>query len=338
MSEQSWTDHPRLWAWLREREEAFPPWAADHPGGWDFSVASLDQLMATLRTEFSSWEDITAARDTLAVTVPAWYFGEVCVRAGAVWKHTYASPIDAPDWPGPFVGVPGDPAENPGYELPPGVDTSAPAVHPVTTVCGALMDDDAEWLREFVAEFEEWQLGPWSERVTNNPRLHAWLQEQEKGFPQWAANHPGFWDFSPESVDRLQTALATEFSSWEEIRAAQHTPAITVPAWYFGEVCVRAGAVWKYHPEPLEDPDNLDDPEPDLGPRVGVPGDPMDDPDYEDPYDDEVYVPAALPIFDLSEALLDGSEGRLRRFVEEFDTWRRDAGGENTTPSQPGRS
>ena len=325
MSDQqwTWTDHPRLRAWLREREEAFPQWAAAHPGDWDFSVTSLEQLMAAVRTEFSSWEDITAARDTLAVTVPAWYFGEVCRRVGAVWKHTYASPIDADDWPGPFVGIPGDPAEDPDYKLPPGVDTSAPAVHPVTTICDALMDDDAEWLRDFVAEFDERQLGSWSDRVSDNPRLRAWLHEQEAGFPQWAAAHPGDWDFSVASLDRLQTALQADFSSDEEARAALRTPAMTVPAWYFGEVCVRAGAVWKYHPEPLDDPDDPYDPELDLGPRIGVPGDPRDDPDYEDPYED--YVPVALPVYKLYETVPDDPEGHLRGYAEEFETWRREA-------------
>src|SRR5512141_1645831 len=104
MTDQRWTDHPRLRAWLREREEAFPRWAAAHPGVWDFSPESVDRLQEVLDAEFTSIDQIYDVRTSLAVTVPAWYLGEVCVRLGASWKHTYVSPIDADDWQGPFLG------------------------------------------------------------------------------------------------------------------------------------------------------------------------------------------------------------------------------------------
>ncbi len=114
MSGQRWTDHPRLSEWLQDQEEAFPGWARAHPGVWDFSVDSVDRLQAVVKAEFSSWDDVHASRRTPAVTVPAWYLGEVCVRAGALWKHNPAVPSDA--WESPFVGVPDDPMEDPDYE------------------------------------------------------------------------------------------------------------------------------------------------------------------------------------------------------------------------------
>src|SRR4051794_38596995 len=114
MSEQRWTEHPRLTAWLQEQEAGFPGWAAAHPGVWDFSLESIDRLESVVRAEFSSWDDVFARRRSPEVTVPAWYLGEVCVRAGALWKHNPQTPPDA--WEAPFVGVPDDPMEDPDYE------------------------------------------------------------------------------------------------------------------------------------------------------------------------------------------------------------------------------
>jgi hypothetical protein len=151
---------------------------------------------------------------------------------------------------------------------------------------------------------------------TDHPRLWAWLQEQEEAFPQWADSHPGVWDFSPDSVDRLGAVLRSEFSSWEDIRAAQHTPQVTVPAWYLGEVCVRAGAVWKYNPDSPAESDAWE------GPFVGVPGDPMEDPDHEDLYEDDDYLPAAIPVAELRGMFAKSPQWRLRSVVEEFDEWR----------------
>ncbi|WNM30658.1 hypothetical protein RKE30_09685 [Streptomyces sp. Li-HN-5-11] len=151
---------------------------------------------------------------------------------------------------------------------------------------------------------------------TDHPRLRAWLREQEAGFEGWAASHPGTWDFSPGSLDGLEAVVRAQFSSWEEARAAQRTAQVTVPAWYFGEVCVRAGAVWKVNPSAVPDPEWE-------GPFVGVPGDPMEDPDHEDLYEDDDYLPAAVPVAELRDIFLKDPPWRLRSIVEEFEAWRR---------------
>jgi hypothetical protein len=158
--------------------------------------------------------------------------------------------------------------------------------------------------------------------LTNNPRLRAWLQEQEAAFPQWAASHPGVWDFSVDSVDRLQKVIRGEFSSYENITAVQHTPAVTVPAWYLGEVCVRAGAVWKGDPAVPPGAEAWQ------GIGVGVPGDPFDDPDYESLYEDDDYLPAAVPVSELGGMFVKRPEWQLRSIVTEFDTWRRGTTGD----------
>ncbi|MEU9197539.1 hypothetical protein [Streptomyces hundungensis] len=159
MSEQQWTDHPRLGAWLAEQEAAFGQWAASHPGDWDFSTASVDALERAVRADFAActWEDVRAAQHTPRLTAPAWYLGEVCVRAGAVWKVNPASDFSA--WDGPFVGVPGDPMENPDHEELYEDDDYYPAAVPVPELRDMFLKDPPWRLRDVVAEFEEWAGG-----------------------------------------------------------------------------------------------------------------------------------------------------------------------------------
>ncbi|MFB7747359.1 hypothetical protein [Streptomyces sp. NPDC056132] len=153
---------------------------------------------------------------------------------------------------------------------------------------------------------------------TDHPRLGAWLAEQEAAFGEWAASHPGDWDFSASSIDALERAVRADFAgaAWEDVRAAQHTPALTAPAWYLGEVCVRAGAVWKVNPATDFDSGTWD------GPFVGVPGDPMENPDHEDLYEDEDYYPASVPVPELRAMFAkDPGAWRLRDVVTEFEEW-----------------
>ncbi|MFG3286586.1 hypothetical protein [Streptomyces sp. NPDC048111] len=150
---------------------------------------------------------------------------------------------------------------------------------------------------------------------TDHPRLGAWLAEQEAAFGEWAAAHPGPWDFTPSSLDALERAVRADFAEreWEDVRAAQDTPRVAAPAWYLGEVCVRAGAVWKVNP--TTDFTAWD------GPFVGVPGDPMEDPDHEDLYEDDDYWPAAVPVPEIRDMFLKEAPWRLRNVVAEFEEW-----------------
>ncbi|CAM5256216.1 hypothetical protein [Streptomyces sp. SID1034] len=160
--DRQWTDHPRLGAWLAEQEAAFGEWAASHPGDWDFSAASVDALERAVRADFAgaAWEDVRAAQDTPRLTAPAWYLGEVCVRAGAVWKVNPAADFEAGAWEGPFVGVPGDPMEDPDHEDLYEDDDYYPASVPVPELRDMFLKDPGAWrLRDVVGEFEEWGRG-----------------------------------------------------------------------------------------------------------------------------------------------------------------------------------
>ncbi|MEV8569373.1 hypothetical protein AB0436_27955 [Streptomyces sp. NPDC051322] len=95
-----WADNPRLRAWLTTQRAAFPSWAEEHGGGWDFTPGSLDRLEERIRSSFSSWDDVRDARDSPLLSVAAWYLGEVQVRhCHAVWR---CSPTPPP--PGSLTG------------------------------------------------------------------------------------------------------------------------------------------------------------------------------------------------------------------------------------------
>ncbi|MER6303167.1 hypothetical protein ABT247_26905 [Kitasatospora sp. NPDC001539] len=82
-----WADNPRLSGWLAEQRRAFPAWAAEHGGDWDFAPASLDRLEDLIRSRFDTWEEVRDARGTPLLEVAAWYLGETLVRrCGVMWR------------------------------------------------------------------------------------------------------------------------------------------------------------------------------------------------------------------------------------------------------------
>ncbi|WP_438487764.1 hypothetical protein [Streptomyces sp. S186] len=162
----------------------------------------------------------------------------------------------------------------------------------------------------------------------DNHRLNTWLTERRDAFPAWAAAAGGTtatWDFSPASLDRLEALVRARFTTYEEMVAAKDDPFLTGAAWYFGEVQVRTcGAVWRYRPQPPEDPDAPCDPY-DV-PMVQAPERTRDEEAYGDEDDkeqqdwendeeeDEDYVHLCDPAGTLRALLLkgDGPETHLR--------------------------
>jgi len=139
---------------------------------------------------------------------------------------------------------------------------------------------------------------------TDNPQLREWLGAQEAAFPAWAAATGQDWDFSPASVDRLEELVRGAYAGYDEIAAAEGTPAVTVPAWYFGEVHNRHyGTRWERRPG-----------EGDARPFVRVP---FKEPE-EDLYGDEPYVPATDPVVELTALFLRGPDNHLRDSFTQF--------------------
>lgn len=82
-----WADNPRLNTWLATQREAYPAWAAEHGGDWDFTIDSLERLEALLRSTFATWEDANDAADGPLLSLAAWYVGETLLRPyGAQWR------------------------------------------------------------------------------------------------------------------------------------------------------------------------------------------------------------------------------------------------------------
>ncbi|MER5963963.1 hypothetical protein [Streptomyces sp. NPDC002057] len=88
-------EDPWLTGRLREREEAFPAWAAAAPaaGPWDFSLDSLDRLEDLVRGRYATTEAFDADLDGAFLTGAVWYLGEVVRRHGdSVWLHWAEDP------------------------------------------------------------------------------------------------------------------------------------------------------------------------------------------------------------------------------------------------------
>ncbi|MFD8717573.1 hypothetical protein ACFV2H_05950 [Streptomyces sp. NPDC059629] len=103
-----WADNPRLNTWLAAQREAFPLWAEEHGGGWDFTIDSLDRLEALLRDRFATWEEARAAADGPLLSVAAWYLGETLIRSsGAAWRCVPTEPpTDLPAGGKPLLIIP----------------------------------------------------------------------------------------------------------------------------------------------------------------------------------------------------------------------------------------
>lgn len=173
-------------------------------------------------------EGMVAGQPRLALAV-AGYLGEALMRVGGGhWEVTDAGPV-----------VHFDPA----LELPP------LAVLDLVTRSVATHAEITRTVADFKARNPEWS--PTKEHTPavdwiddsdhpQHPWLVSWLADRAAAFPQWTVEHPGPWDFSPESLDALEKLVQTLGLESEEF--------VEGAVWYLGEVAVRhRGARWKYY-------------------------------------------------------------------------------------------
>ncbi|MGX1316471.1 hypothetical protein RKD24_006590 [Streptomyces calvus] len=147
----------------------------------------------------------------------------------------------------------------------------------------------------------------------DNPRLNAWTAAQAAVFETCSPFDRGGWDFSIESLDRLEDLLRRRFTSYEDITAAHGTELVGVAAWYLGEVHVRHhGAQWQCQPEP--DPQGLGNDEP----YVTIPFARADayPPADDDP--DEDGRPLTVPVNELDALFLRGPGHHLRDTLDRY--------------------
>ncbi|WP_306323773.1 MULTISPECIES: hypothetical protein [unclassified Streptomyces] len=83
-----------------------------------------------------------------------------------------------------------------------------------------------------------------------NDVLPLWLAEQQSRFSEWVREVDGVWDFSPESLDRLEAAVRERYRTQEEFWGAEAERFLQVAAWYLGEVHNRhRNTQWQVHPD-----------------------------------------------------------------------------------------
>ncbi|WP_187369913.1 DUF6333 family protein [Streptomyces boluensis] len=179
----------------------------------------------------------------------------------------------------------------------------------------------------------------------DNPRLNTWLAERRAAFPEWAEEAGGgadAWDFSPESLDRLEALVRARFATYEEIKGAVDEPFMLGASWYLGEVQVRHhNARWRLNPEPDEDatydepavserPRDEDEEEEDWDEDGELEED--DEGEFDD-LDDEGHI--CLPASDLCDLIArDNPDERLREILDGYRKRRR--GGDDATGGATG--
>lgn len=176
----------------------------------------------------------------------AGYAGEVLLRlAGGGWRWSGDEPVVHPD---EALGL--------------------PPVAPLRLVAQAVQDGDEEvfarayaaW-REAVARHQRAHPGwtPVKEHtpgvdpvpMTEGEREHlaAWLAGRERAYATWAAEHAadGPWDFSPESLDRLEGLLRRRTPTVETVKDPANAGFVDGAVWYLGETLLRGhSGTWVY--------------------------------------------------------------------------------------------
>jgi hypothetical protein len=223
----------------------------EEPGGFamDFSAGSLARVGEIVVDR----AEPPATEPGLAQAAAA-YLGEVLLRtAGGGW--TWAD-------------------DRPAIEADPVLDL--PREYPTDLVDRAIQEGDDSL---FVDAYERWErasaryraehpgwsptkrhtpgIDPAQPRSADAEYLATWLAERERVFPEWAARHAahGPWDFSVDSLDRLEDLLAT--LTVEELQEPAQRELVDGAVWYVGETLRRIrGGEWVYRrQDPAGPPD-----------------------------------------------------------------------------------
>ncbi|QIK10212.1 hypothetical protein G7Z12_33290 [Streptomyces sp. ID38640] len=173
------------------------------------------------------------------------------------------------------------------------------------------MDEDeyAEYLREEKTR---------DHVSAHNAVLEKWLEQQCTGFSAWAKERAGRgpWDFTVDSLPRLEALIRDAFDSPAQARKVTDTPLVAVAAWYLGEVHNRAfGTQWQLHPS-FADDNPLDH-----RPHITLPWERREEFHYTDP---EHIEDDARPIYSPTEILCNlparpADQGLLHRISSRWE-------------------
>ncbi|MFB8181031.1 hypothetical protein ACFC8N_34385 [Streptomyces sp. NPDC055966] len=164
----------------------------------------------------------------------------------------------------------------------------------------------------------------------DNPHLNAWLDAAGADFTALAEQAGGSWDFSPDSLPRLEHLVLDRYATWEEQYEDRRGPFLCAVGWYVGEVLVRHhGAVWVWPPDtPCPSPDRS-------CPAVTYPYDHLTDREAEAVAASEEDGESLLPTVDPHHIVgtLYRANSHLSVALEHFEDWRDDL-----TPWMPPKS
>lgn len=140
------------------------------------------------------------------------------------------------------------------------------AVSPVHLLLAQLGQPAVE-PRPFVATFERWRRAVAAHSLAHpewvtvtvptltdgmpimppSPVLDAWLAQQRRDFPRWAATYGGTWDYAPETVDNLVALVYRVTPTVATFLDPANSDFAEGASWYFGEMLCRAyPARWVY--------------------------------------------------------------------------------------------
>ena len=88
--------------------------------------------------------------------------------------------------------------------------------------------------------------------VSGEKFLDVWLPHRDEALARWVADHAadtGPWDFSADSLDRLESVIRGAVRSVDDVDVPANQELIEGAGWYLGEVLRREGhAEWTYNP------------------------------------------------------------------------------------------
>jgi hypothetical protein len=143
----------------------------------------------------------------------------------------------------------------------------------------------------------------------DNARLNQWLHSQAAAFPVWAEQPSDNWDFSTQSLDRLEAEIKRRYPGREYAHADRGSAFLDVAAWYVGEVHVRNfGAVWRCAPEVAPGVD------PRIEPLVTLPKDVLEEWELEEFRAQEDLYEDDFPLFAPYDSVVGAADpGQSRR-------------------------
>ncbi|BBZ64626.1 hypothetical protein MINS_00550 [Mycolicibacterium insubricum] len=246
------------------------------PITFDFSAESLTRLLAEVRLVMRDAADVLDTDDPEHRRGVLAYLGETfALVCGGSWDWddepgfaerglpAVTDPVTLASIASTYFGFDDNPAGTPAG-IPVVLSDAALGLAPVSPVhllLAGVTDRDTDLWRDTYQELAGFVAGysaahpEWAPKQTDTPNmgegpsipgpspvLNSWLMKWQNEFPSWAQRHPGEWDFSAESMDRLDELILGRVSDAASFAAAENRDLVEGACWYLGEGLIRRGA------------------------------------------------------------------------------------------------